>query len=184
MCDCLVPLDEVAEKTKKTIIKVREECQELGLFIADDWAGRPAVSENDARALVDGSARRKHEHEQAEREHKVECEQWVVDRSAAVKRGADDAQERETRRALRRARIPGFGGPLSEAEIVATRHEGGKRAGEQYERTTPRPEFNGSREAVALMYVTPDEEGSLLAAAVGALRRTARIKAPTVMEVE
>jgi hypothetical protein len=47
----------------------------------------------------------------------------------------------------------------------------------------PRPEFNGSREYVKLVYVEPQEEGSLIASAVGALRGTTKNKTPEGIEV-
>ncbi|MEU0219537.1 hypothetical protein ABZ281_32545 [Streptomyces sp. NPDC006265] len=180
MCDCLIPLAEVAKETRRSALKVRAEVEELGMTIRDDWAGHPAISESDARAFVSGTARRAQEHANAVSEHLRAVEEWAQRRDAAVKEGADKAQEKETRRAMRRGRLPGADGPLSPGEIAAARREGAMHAGAMYERRNPRPEFMGSRDYVKLAYVEPSEEGSLVAAAVGALRGAAKNKAPSV----
>jgi hypothetical protein len=63
---------------------------------------------------------------------------------------------------------------------MVIRQEAGYHAGAQYERMNPRPEFNGNRDGIALAYVTPEEEGSLVAAAVGALRGKEKRKTENV----
>jgi hypothetical protein len=175
----LVPLTEVAKVTGRTVLKVRAECAELNMFIRDDWAGRPAISEKNARALVNGTARRAQEHERALSEHLRAVEEWTRGREAAVRAGAETVQEKEQRRAMRSGRLSGVNGPLSPGEIAAARRKGAMHAGEQYERRNPRPEFMGNRDYVRLAYVEPSEEGSLVAAAVGALRGVTRNKTPS-----
>jgi hypothetical protein len=180
----LVPLTEVSEVTGRTVLAVRAECVELGMTVRADWAGRDAISVNNAKALFSGQARRAQEHALAWAAHLRAVEDWKAGRDAAVKAGAKEAQEKEERRAMRRGAIPGVGGPLSPGEASAVRHEGAMHAGAQYERMNSRPSFNGSREAVKLAYITPDDEGSLIASAVGALRGAAKNKAPSGIEVE
>lgn len=180
MCDCLIPLAEVAKETRRSALKVHAELEDLGMFIRDDWAGRPAISESDARAFVSGTARRAQEHSRALSAHLHAVEEWTRGRDAAAKTGSDAAQEKETRRAMRGFRLPGADGPLSPGEIAAARREGAMHAGAQYERRNPRPEFMGSRDYVKLSYVDESEEGSLVAAAVGALRGAEKNKAPSV----
>lgn len=181
MSEQLIPLTEVAKVTGRTVLKVRAECEEFGMFISDDWAGRPAISAGDARALVSGQARRAQEQANAWGAHLRDVKKYEDDRDAAVKRGADAAQEKAERQALRRGILSGANGPLSPGEISAARREGAIHAGQQYERRNTRPESNGSRDACKLLYVTPDEEGSALAAAVGAVRGA--VKAPKGIEV-
>lgn len=183
MCDCLVPLAEVAKETKQTVSRVKAECQELGLSVCPDWAGRDAISVDDAAALVSGQARRAQEHADVLMEHMRAVEEWTAARDAAVQRGADAAQRKAERDAMRRGAIPGAGGPLSPGEISEARREGAISAGEQYERMRARPDLNGTRDYVKLIYVTPDEEGSLIASALGALRGAVKNKAPS-MEVD
>lgn len=180
MSEYLVPLTEVAKVTGRTVIKVRSECTELGMSIRDDWAGRPAISESDARSLVSGTARRAQEQTRAMGDHLRAVEDRTRARDAAVKAGADAAEERQMRRAMRRGSLPSADGPLSPGEIAAARREGATHAGAPYERRNPRPDFKGTRDYVKLSYVEPSEEGSLVAAAVGALRGAVKSKAPSL----
>lgn len=170
MSDQLIPLDEIAQVSGRKPDRVRAECAALGFVIAQDWARRPAIGVDDAAALIDGSAWRVREHDDAWSAHLQACAEWEGARSAAVRQAADDAESKAARRASRLGRLPGVGGPLSPAEVIATRQEAGNHAGDQFERRNPRPDFNGSRDAVALMYVDESEEGSVLAVAVAAVR--------------
>jgi hypothetical protein len=110
----LVPLAEVSKVTGRTVLAVRAECEELRMTIRADWAGRDAISVNDAKALVSGQARRAQEHADAWTAHLRDCEEWVGRRDAAVKAGADEAQEKAGRRRhAARGHSWGWRSPLS-----------------------------------------------------------------------
>lgn len=183
MCDCLVPLAEVAKETKQTVSRAKAECQKLGLPVRPDWAGRYSISADDAAALVSGQARREQKHAEAVMDHMRAVEEWKAARDAAVKTGADEGQRKAEHKAMRRGYLRGAGGPLSPGGISAARRDGAIFAGEQFERRSPRPDLNRNRDYVKLAYVTPDEEGSLIASTVGALRGAVKKKAPS-MEVD
>lgn len=185
MTDRLVRLGEVAEVSGRRVEEIRAECAELGLFIHEDWAGRPALNEDDARALVSGNARGTHEHWKAWQAHMAAVERWTQERAAAVQKGADEAETKARRRFALRERVTGDFTPneLSPGAIDGFRHEGARFAGAQFERRHPRPEFMGSRNAVHLMYVPESEEGSLVAAVVGKVKGPAKPGATKEREV-
>lgn len=185
MTDRLVRLDEVAEVSGRRLEEIRAECAELDLFIYEDWAGRPALNEDDARGLVSGNARRTHEHWKAWGAHQAACREYESDRAAAIQKGADDAEAKARRRFTLRERSPGDFTPneLARGAIDGIRHEAAKHAGAQFERRHPRPEFQGSRQTVNLLYVPESEEGSLIAAAVGKVKGPAKSGASKEREV-
>jgi hypothetical protein len=176
MTDRLVRLDEVAEVYGRRLEEIRAEFTGLDLSVYEDWAGRPALTEDDARALVSGNARSTQEHRKAWEAHQAACREWESDRAAAVKRGADEAEAKARRRVALGERIPGDFVPneLSPGAVDGIRYEAARHAGAQFERRHPRPEFKGSRNSVHLMYVPESEEGSLLAAAVGKVKGPAK----------
>ncbi|MBT2423383.1 hypothetical protein J7F01_38610 [Streptomyces sp. ISL-22] len=183
MSQQMVPLSEVAQVTRRKVDEVKAECEALRLYVDTDWAGRPALTADDARALVSGDARRVFEHEEEWRLYLQACKEWEEARTAAVRTAADEAQEKAMRRAARRGRIPGSQGPLSPAETASIRADAGAQAGAQFERRNPRPDFHGIRDGVKLAYVSEDEEGSALAAAVGAVRGAVKPKTQGGIEV-
>ncbi|WP_327302924.1 hypothetical protein OG730_04465 [Streptomyces sp. NBC_01298] len=86
---------------------------------------------------------------EAWRAHVQECTEWQDARTSACRAAANAAAL-----AYRRDRnvfIPG--------ELYGARVAGRRRGGEAFERRTARPEFNGQRKTVALLYVTPEQEG-------------------------
>jgi len=97
MAEVLVTLQEIAAATGRKADKVREECSALGLHVREDWAGRPAVSVDDARGLASGTTRRAREHADEQARVKAACKQWVADRTAAAMAGADAAEEKVKR---------------------------------------------------------------------------------------
>ncbi|MFD0458737.1 hypothetical protein ACFQ2H_28615 [Streptomyces violaceoruber] len=101
MAEVLVTLQEIATATGRKADKVREECAALGVTVRDDWAGRPAVSVDDARGLASGSTRRAREHADEQARVKAACKQWVEDRKAAAMAGADAAEEKVKRGGVR-----------------------------------------------------------------------------------
>ncbi|MFG3493780.1 hypothetical protein [Streptomyces sp. NPDC047928] len=180
MSEVLVTLAEIKAATGRKADKVRAECAELGLLVVDDWAGRPAVTVVDARELVSGAIRKAREHAAAQDEIRAACARWEAERAAVTTAAADEAQER-AERSKRRPFLPGAfvrqSGPTS-AEIHELRREAYRHAGAQFERRHPRP-----GPYVSLMFVDPSQEGSAVAAAVGALRGPAKPKAQPGMEV-
>ncbi|MFC9051813.1 hypothetical protein [Streptomyces anthocyanicus] len=175
MAEVLVTVQEIATATGRKADKVREECTALGVTVRDDWAGRPAVTVDDARGLASGSTRRSREHVDEQARVKAACKQWVEDRTAAAMAGADAAEEK-VKRGRGRSFLPGAfvrQGEVSPAEIHAARREGYQHAGAQFERRNRRP-----GPYVGLIFVDSAEEGSALASAVGALRGPAKAQAP------
>lgn len=170
MSSQMVTLVEITEVTGRRFDDVKAECEALGFFIDTDWALRPAVTADEARALVDGSARRAMEHADAWGAHLCDVKEWDDRRTDTVNAAADEAQEKVERSAMRRSRFFGPSGPPSPGEIASARRDGALHAGKQYERMNPRPSFRGSRDAIHLAFITKDEEGSALAAMVAAVR--------------
>lgn len=173
MNEVLVTLAEIAAARGRKAGAVRAECAELGLFVREDWAGRPAITVDEARALVSGSARRAREDQRARAGVKAACARWEKDREAAARAGADAAQEK-AKRAAPRAFLPGAfvrQGEATPAQVHAARREGFLHAGAQFERRHPRP-----GPYAALAFVDASQEGSKVAAAAGALRGPAKPK--------
>ncbi|MGW6915556.1 hypothetical protein ACWGB8_17315 [Kitasatospora sp. NPDC054939] len=85
-------------------------------------------------------------------EHLKTCHAWEQSRLTACRAGADQGE-----RAYRAARVTSLVIP---GEVHAARQRGWRRAGEAFERSTPRPTFNGTRKAVPLLFITPDQEGA------------------------
>lgn len=59
--------------------------------------------------------------------------------------------------------------PLAKCRASGTRPPC-RQAGRQFERRFARPDFNGNRNSTALIYIDEKEEGSAVAAAVGAIK--------------
>jgi hypothetical protein len=57
MTDRLVGLDVVAEVYSRPVAEIRTSARNWTCFIHEDWAGHPAITEDDARAQVSGNAR-------------------------------------------------------------------------------------------------------------------------------
>ncbi|MFC8824941.1 hypothetical protein ACFT9I_06230 [Streptomyces sp. NPDC057137] len=148
-------LQEIAAATGRKADKVRDECVELDLMVREDWAGRPAVSVNDARALVNGSARRAWEHAVWEAGVKAACREWEAARAAAAEAAGAEVDARHAK--SWRKKSPG--------EALSERREARVHAAAQFERTHKRP-----GRYVNLQYIDASEEGSRVAAAVGAIR--------------
>lgn len=137
-----VTVADLASAAKTTEPKVRAECAELGLFIGADWAGRPAVSEADARSLVSGQAREAREQDAAWRAHIDATERWTADRERARRSAAE--------RVLEEARRQGRGGPIVDQDAA----EAGREAAWAFERSSKAPTFNGAATVASWL---PDE---------------------------
>jgi hypothetical protein len=139
----MVTLAEVAAAMGRKPEKVEAEARELGLTVRDDWAGRRALTVDEARALASGAARRHYEHTQGWERHLAECKAWHGARDQAARDAA-----RKVRDAARRSAAPGM--------VAAEARQAALEAGENYERQVQRPTYNGTTAAV-LEYVTLEE---------------------------
>ena len=137
----MVTVVEVAALGKPA--EVEREARALDLTVRDDWAGRPALTVDEARALVGGDARREVEHAQGWEAHQRECKAWREARDGAAREAAA-----KVRAAARRGAPPGM--------VSAQARQAAFDAAEHYERTVPRPRFNGTT-AVPLEFVNPEE---------------------------
>ena len=142
MSDATVTLAEIAAASGRKAADVEREAAELGMHVKPDWAGRPALSVDDARALASGEARRGVEHMRAWEEHQRATKAWTEGRTKAIYGAA----------AKVRAKVGnlGAGSVSAEAQRAATE------AAEHYERTVPRPAFNGSIYSVNLEYLNQE----------------------------
>lgn len=131
-----IPLGDIATATKRSAAAIKEEADELGLFIGTDWRGRPALSEVDARGLVDGSVRQLHEGQAAWAGHLAAAKAWEAEREHLVAEAASKAYEEATRR--------GEPNPKAAEEGTAAAVE----VGRSFETSNPPPLFNGKVGAV------------------------------------
>lgn len=132
-------------------------CGTLGLRLADDWAGRPSLTVPDARALVSAWELRSVEADRAWRAHEADRDAWVAARTAAV-----DAARAKVEADAGRGRI-------SDGDMAGRQWAAGRHAAEQYERTYPRPRFNGMP-TLPLGFVDESQEGSVVARVAAAVR--------------
>ncbi|MET0520779.1 MAG: hypothetical protein ABW156_02220 [Jiangellaceae bacterium] len=124
--------------------QVEREAAELGLLVKPDWAGRRSLSVADARGLASGEARRNLEHDRGWQAHLQACKTWREGRDRAIREAAKKV------RAVARRGVPHSGALAADAQRAATN------AAEHYERTVPRPRFNGTT-AAPLEYISPEE---------------------------
>jgi hypothetical protein len=139
----MVAVAEIGAAMGRRPTDVEDEARELGLTIRLDWAGRPALSVDEARALASGAARIDHDHQIGWQAHLAECKDWWAARDQAARDAA-----RKIRDKARRGMSPGM--VAAEAGRAATE------AAKHYERTVPRPRFNGTT-AAPLEYISPEE---------------------------
>jgi hypothetical protein len=78
---------------QRNTAQVEKECQALGIPLGVDWSGAPAVTQEDARSLVSGSARAALNAQREAAELRADCKAWEAQRDAAVKAAADAASE-------------------------------------------------------------------------------------------
>jgi hypothetical protein len=86
-----VTVVEVAKRAGQTLDEVQAEAAVLNLYVGENWAHEPALAARDAYALVDGSARRNLEHENAWQSHTVALQQWQDERENVRRRAFDEA---------------------------------------------------------------------------------------------
>ena len=123
--------------------QVEAEAQLLGLTIRPDWANRPALSVDEARALASGQARRRPRPPDRLGGPPTGMQGWRAGRDQAARDAARKIRDQAGRG------VPA-GRVAAEAQRAATD------AAKDYERTVPRPRFNGTT-AQPLEYITPEE---------------------------
>jgi hypothetical protein len=144
MSDPMVTVAEIAAALGTKSAEVEREAAELGMLIKPDWAGRRSLTVADARGLATGEARRNLEHDRGWQVHLQACKVWREGRDRAVREAAKKV------RAVARRGVPHAGALAADAQRAATD------AAERYERTVPRPRFNGTT-AAPLEYISPEE---------------------------
>ena len=143
----VVTVAEVAAAMGRKPEQVEAEAQLLGLTIRPDWANRPALSVDEARALASGQARVDHDHQIGWQAHLAECKAW---------RAARDQAARDAARKIRDQ----AGRGVSAGIVVAEAGRAATEVAKHYERTVPRPRFNGTT-AAPLEFVTREEAPAL-----------------------
>jgi hypothetical protein len=139
----VVTIDEVAKAMGRKAEQVEAEAQLLGLTIRPDWANRPALSVDEARALASGQARVDHDHQIGWQAHLQECKDWRAGRDQSARDAA-----RKIRDQARRG--------VSQGAVAAEAQRAATDAAKHYERTVPRPRFNNVS-AVPLEYISLEE---------------------------
>ena len=144
MSDSTVTIAEVAAAMGRKPEQVEAEAAELGMPVKPDWAGRRSLTVDDARGLASGEARRNLEHNRGWQAHLQACKLWREGRDRAIREAAKKV------RAMARRGVPQSGALAADAQLAATD------AAKHYERTVPRPRFNGTT-AAPLEYISPEE---------------------------
>jgi hypothetical protein len=124
-----VPIVEVAKRANLTIDELRAEAAALNMFVGEDWRHQEALSAKDAFVLLDGSARRNHDRENAWRAHTAAVEAWQAGREAARRQAFEAAWAAAVR--------AGFNnGPATDKG-----HQAGREALAAYDQAHPEPVF-------------------------------------------
>lgn len=129
-----IALAAVAEATKMPAVKVEAEAQQLGLFVGQDWAGRPALSEWDAHMLVSGVARRQQESDRLWLQHREDTARWEAERRAAYLQAHAEA--------FREA-----GGAMAGRRADVAAEAAGDQAVARWEKRSPAPRWQGEQTA-------------------------------------
>lgn len=136
MIENAVPLADVAKVMRKPLAEVRAEAEALGMFVGgQDWACRPAVTQDEAHGLVTGSSRRETDQRAEWMEHLRQTEEWEARRDQ-VRRDTAQATRLDV---LRR----GVGEPAAQTAA----HEAAAAAVERFERQNPAPTYGGNATA-------------------------------------
>jgi hypothetical protein len=132
-----VTVAELAKAMKMPEAKAVAECQGLNVYVGCDWAGRPAVSVDDAHQVVSGRAVANAEHDAKWRAYLAESEAWERQRSEIFHR----VHRKVAEAALRQGRGGGFVNSAASSEAMA--------AARDFERRHPAPDWNGERQTVS-----------------------------------
>jgi hypothetical protein len=124
-----VSLTDVAKRAGLTVDEVKAEAAALNMFVGEDWKHQEALSAKDAFVLLDGSARRNMEHQNAFQTHVAALEEWQRQREN-VRREAFGAEwEVSVKR--------GYGNSASTDKA----HAAARQAVAEYEARNPEPVF-------------------------------------------
>ena len=155
----LVTLDELAKVTRRKVDDLRAEAFDFGFLVGIDWAGRPAIDEQEARQLVTGEHKAAREHDAAWAAHLADCAAWTAARGVAERPAYEEVAARGRR------------GP--DADSAA--REAATEAGRRYEQTTPVPLWQGTDSGNAVRrYTERPAEPGLLKRAAGRVKAGAR----------
>ena len=125
----LITVAEVGVVMSRKPRDVEREAGELGMMIYSNWRGEPAISADDAKSLVDGSAKATQDHERRWREHVDAERRWQEGRAVAGVQASNRANAAHVG--------PYDGAAWSKANAAAVK------AIKQYEKSTPRPRWPG-----------------------------------------
>jgi hypothetical protein len=140
--ETLVSLREVGAALGLDAADLAVEARRLGVQVLPDWSGSPAVTVGEARGLVDGSLARQAAHDEAWRDHQADCEAWVQGRLDAAREAAQKVRERAEWRSSRDM-FGVFSAPSS-SEVAGDARDASHAAVVEYEKTVPRPLFQGA----------------------------------------
>jgi hypothetical protein len=143
MSDPMVTVAEVAAAMGREPAEVEREAAELGMLVKPDWAGRPSLTVDDARGLASGEARSNLAHDRGWQAHLQACKLWRAARDQAARDAARKVRDRAGR-------------GVSPGMVAAEARRAATEAAEHYERTVPRPRFNGAT-AAPLEFISPEE---------------------------
>jgi len=129
MSDPMVTVAEIAVAMGRKVDQVEREARQLGLTVRPDWAGRAALTVDEANALASGQGRRDYEHDQAWAQHVRATKAWVDSRTRAIAEAAQKV----------RSTVGSRGSGL----VSLKAREAAVEAGRRYEKRNPRPSFNG-----------------------------------------
>jgi hypothetical protein len=124
-----VSLVELAKRVGRTVDEVRSETAALNMFVGLDWSHQEALATGDAYALVDGSARRDLEHQNAWHAWTVAMQQWQDERETLRRQAFDEAWKANVRAGH------------NNSPSVDLGHAAAREAVAEYEARNPEPVF-------------------------------------------
>ena len=124
-----VSLTDVAKRAGLTVDEVKGEAAQLGMFIGEDWRHQEALSAKDAFMLLDGSARRNLDRENAWHAHMAALEQWQGER------------ENVRRQAFEAAWTDAVRGGYNNGPATDKGHQAAREATFAYDKAHPEPVF-------------------------------------------
>jgi hypothetical protein len=146
-----------------------QELKALGVTPALDWAGRPTISVDEARTLVERIDQRRQGAADSWDTFVRECEQWKAGRTAAVNAAYREGREN----------APDW---ASHSKADDHARAIADEAGREYERSTPRPAWQGVPgwgNNCPLQYVRDDELTPVVGRVREAIRRRGEASATT-----
>jgi hypothetical protein len=124
-----VSLTDVAKRAGLTVDEVKAEAAALNMFVGEDWRHQEALSAKDAFMLLDGSARRNLERENAWHAHMAALEQWQAERENVRRAAFNAAWEANVKH--------GYGSSASTDKA----HAAAREATAGFDKTHPEPVF-------------------------------------------